>query len=195
MPGSNGGVRATRWAIGLAAGGVLLGHGITYTIVHPDVHARAGVLASTGHAYLHLLEGPGLMLAISSVLGAVLLGLGRLGTRLDRGTLFRSLATIQVAAFAAMEVGERVGSGAGFAPDDAFLFGLGLTVQLALAWLGARLLTALRQGGERIARTLAVVRGALPRPSFSLGVPPALVPALAPVAGPRPGRGPPLRRR
>jgi len=197
MRGNNGRAgQAARWATGLAAGSVLLGHGITYAIVHPDAHDRAGVLAATGHAYLHLLEGPGIVLAIVSALAAALIGLGRLGASPDPSSLFRHLAAAQLSAFVAMEILERVASGAAqFRPSDAMLIVLGVVIQLALARLGAWLLAALNHGGRRLAAAIPRLRLPLPRPAFRIGEMPVLAPARAPVAGPPPGRGPPLRRR
>jgi hypothetical protein len=198
MPSSNGAPhgRAARWAIGLAAGAVLAGHGLTYAIVHPDGHERAGLLASTGHAYLHLLDGPGLVLALASALAAVLVGLGRLGHAPDRVTLFRRLAVFQVVAFVGMEIAERIASGAPLGTaGDAVLLAVGIAVQLALAGAGAWLLGVLHRGGERLARSLAAVRLGFPRPALAIGLPPSTVPAGRPAFGPAPGRGPPPRRR
>lgn len=198
MSGSNaaGHGPGPRWAIGFAAGGVLAGHGLTYALVHPDGHERAGVLATTGHAYLHLLEGPGVVLALASVLAAALLGLGRLGHAPDRRSLFRWLATVQVGGFVAMEIAERVGSGAPSATvGDAALLLVGVGVQLGLARIGAAVLDVVRRGGERIGATLARLAPALPRPAFALAAPLAAAPAPGPARGPSRVRGPPLARR
>jgi len=196
MPSSNAGRRSAGWVVGLAAGAVLLGHGITYAIVHPDAHDRAGFLAATGHAYLHLLDGPGIVLAVVSALAAALIGFGRLGAAPDRGALFRGLAAVQLGAFVGMELVERLASATGLhLPSDAVLLLIGICVQLALARLGAWLLTSLHRGAERLAGELARGRVAFPRASLRVDPLPALVPVTSSAAGPRAARGPPSRRR
>ena len=198
MRGNGGGpaVRRAPWALGLAAGGVLAGHGVTYAIVHPDAHERAGVLAATGHAYLHLVEGPGLIVTVASAFSAVLVGFGRLGPSRDRGSTFRRFAAIQIGAFAAIELGERVGSGAGIGGQaDLRLLATGLSVQLVLAWAGAWLLDLLHRAGARLVD--AHGSGSVPVPRTLL--PHARIPeaSLVPLATlPRPnGRAPPPPRR
>jgi hypothetical protein len=188
------GARVAGWAIGLGAAAVLVGHGITYALVHPDGHERAGILASTGHAYLHLLDGPGLVLAIASVFAAASVGFGRHGDAPDRGTLFRRLATFQLAAFVAMEVAERVGSGSyGAGTGDLTVLVVGVAVQLVLALAGASLLRALHRGGERLSTALGRARRVFP--PVIVGAAPE-VSRLVPVgvAAPRPARGPPAGR-
>jgi hypothetical protein len=187
--------RVARWAIGLGAAAVLLGHGVTYALVHPDGHERAGVLASTGHAYLHLLDGPGLLLAMASLLAAASMGFGRLGRAPDRGTLFRRLATFQLAAFAAMEVAERVGSGAfDGGAGDLTLMAVGSAVQLALAGAGAWLLRAVHRGGERLSEVVGSARLPVPLRVVAGATLPDVAGVSATSLAPRPGRGPPLRR-
>jgi hypothetical protein len=199
MPSSNVGTpaHAARWTIGLAAGALLLGHGLTYAVVQPDAHARAGLLASTGHAYIHLLEGPALALALGSVLAAAALGLRRIDPAPRRASLFRRLATIQIAAFATMEIAERIASGSiGRARlADAAVVGLGIVVQIVLALIGAWFLDAVRRGGRRLVETLGTADAGLRR--LTLVVAPVgarPVTSLAAIALP-PGRGPPRRRR
>jgi len=189
--------RTARWAIGLAAGAVLLGHGVTYALVHPDGHERAGVLAATGHAYLHLLEGPGLVLAIMSVLAAAAVGFGRVGDAPDRTTLFRRLAGLQLAAFATMEIAERVASGSllGAGVRDVLVVVVGLGIQLALARAGAWLLDAVRRTGELLAEVLAHRSAAPSRAAVTIALPTEPARASLAVLSPPPGRGPPSRRR
>lgn len=190
-------VRDARWAIGLAAAAVLLGHGITYALVHPDGHERAGVLAATGHAYLHLLEGPGLVLAIVSVMAAAAVGLGRIGDAPDRATLFRRLAGLQLGAFAAMEIAERIASGSLFGAglSDALVVVVGLAIQLALARAGAWLLDVVRRAGERLVDSLARATPPPQRAAIAIALPAARRFVPLAVLAPPPGRGPPLLRR
>ena len=188
--------RVARWAIGLGAAAVLLGHGITYGLVHPDGHERAGVLASTGHAYLHLLDGHGLVLAVASLLAAAAVGFGRLGGAPNGGTLFRRLATFQLVAFTAMEVTERVGSGAVDAgTGDLELVAVGSAVQLALAGAGAWLLRAVHRGGERLAEaTVSSARLPVAPPVVAGATLLDETVVATTVFAPRPGRGPPVAR-
>ena len=73
--------RRTGAILGVAAGGLLLGHWLTYLVEVPDAHARAGVLAASGHGYL------GVAAQISAIVAAACVAmvfLGRL-TRRDPG--------------------------------------------------------------------------------------------------------------
>jgi len=184
--------RAARWATGLAAGAVLAGHGLTYLIVQPDPHERAGLLATTGHAYLHLLEVPGLVAVVASTVAAALIGLGRLGEMPGSGAVFRRLATVQLAAFLAMEISERSASGAPIAtPRDLTLLTVGSGIQLVLAHVGAHLFTVVGRSGQRL-KALVISRSSdPPRPSLPRRMPVAAVPSSAAMFGVARGRGPP----
>jgi hypothetical protein len=126
-------------ALGVAAGGVLLGHWITYRIVLPGEYARDSLLAHTGHAYLGVANDLGLVLALTA-LSAVFL------SRLTRSDAVPAstarwcarLAAFQVGAFAAMELVERLASDA---PLAGLLHGgllpLGLAIQVGVALVGA----------------------------------------------------------
>ncbi len=124
---------------GIAAGGVLLGHWVTYQLVSPEPHARAALLATTGHGYLAIANDTGMMIAVGT-LAAVALGriMRPSEAPADLWTLFMRLAWIQVGAFAAMELLEHLASGA---PLGELLRGgpmpLGAAIQLGVAALGA----------------------------------------------------------
>ena len=182
------------WAIATALGGVLIGHGLAYAVAQPDAHARAGLLAQTGHAYLHLLEGPAAFLAVATV-GALFLS--RLTRRdgdpsLARGVTFSHLAGLQMAAFVGMETAERLVAGV---PLVELLHGgllaIGVVTQLlvaaAIAWILHRVPTI-------AARTAAALRSAsmnAPRPALAVVAPPAGLPHRAPDRSIDPIRGPP----
>jgi hypothetical protein len=132
--------RANRGAaLGVAAGGVLLGHWLTYQAVAPQTLARQELLARTGHAYLGLANDIGLAIALA---GLAAVFLSRL-TRRDSppASTMRwcaRLAAFQVGAFATMEFVERLGAGAplgGVLHDG--LLPLGLMIQVGVALAGA----------------------------------------------------------
>jgi hypothetical protein len=116
--------------VGVAWGGVVLGHLLTYFLVYPSSPARAGHLADTGHGSFEL--------AILSLVAAVPLALGlmtrrALGSRWTfstKGTLI-SLAGIQLAAFALLEYAERHFSLTAALSDPAVQLGLAVQVLIA----------------------------------------------------------------
>jgi hypothetical protein len=126
-------------ALGVAAGGVLLGHWLTYQVVAPHALARQALLARTGHAYLGLANDIGLAVALA---GLAAVFLSRL-TRRDSAPASTirwcaRLAAFQVGAFASMELVERLGGGAplrGVLHDG--LLPLGLMIQVGVALAGA----------------------------------------------------------
>jgi len=131
---------------GTAVAGVVMGHWLAYVLAVSDPHVRAEVLAASGHSYW--------VLAIKV---AVVLGLTALGTVLFRHLGARTrggeppeepfswiaarLSTLQVVAFTAMEVTERLVVGAPVAHMfHHHLFIMGLAIQLLVACAGALLL-------------------------------------------------------
>jgi hypothetical protein len=182
------------WAIATALGGVLLGHGLAYAVAQPDAHARAGLLAQTGHAYLHLLEGPAAFLAAATVAALFLSRLTRLdqGSRLARGVTFWHLAGLQVTVFVGMEVAERLVAGV---PLTELLHGgllaIGVVTQLLVA---AAIVWIMRRVPTIAARTAAALRSAAwsaPRPALVVVAPPAGLPHRSPERSVEPIRGPP----
>ena len=181
-------------ALGVAAGGVLLGHWITYLVASPHPEARNLLLARTGHAYLGVADHLALAVTLAA-LAAVFLGrLTRNNDDPSGAGLVVRLASFQVGAFVAIEVVERVASGV---PPWELLHGLllptGIAVQIALAGIAA---LAIRWLLRAAARTEALLGGvpALPRTArAALAGIRDLHPA--PVAVEATGcRGPPIRR-
>jgi hypothetical protein len=199
MASENAAARSMRhalppWAIATAVGGVLLGHGLAYTVVQPDAHARAGLLAQTGHAYLHLIEGPGLVLAVATVAA---LFLSRLTRRdgdapLPRGVTLAYLGGLQVAAFVGMEVAERLAAGV---PLTELLHGgllaIGVVTQLLVAAAIAWILHRVPAIAARTAAALSSAPMPPARPAFAVIAPPAGLPHRAQVRSVEPIRGPP----
>ena len=181
--------------LGVAAGGVLLGHWITYRLTSPHAHAREVLLAHTGHAYLGFVNDLGIALTLAAVAAVVL---GHLTDR-DQppagvGRWFLRLACFQVTAFLAMEVVERVSSGAPLA--DLMHHGLlltGIAVQVAVALAGALAVRWLLRAAGRLQEILAQPA---PIPAFAVVarlVATASTPAARPALATAGIRGPPPR--
>jgi hypothetical protein len=154
--------------VGVAVGGVVLAHWLAYVLAIPGAHARAQVLAASGHSYW-----------VMAIKFAVVLGLAGLGAlflrHLDRpprtwesgqeafSAIAARLSLLQVMAFIAMEVTERLVVGAPVAHlFHHRLFLMGLALQLIVASGGALLLLWFSRTAERVAEALG--RPLLPRP-------------------------------
>jgi hypothetical protein len=152
-PGTNSSAQRSA-AFGVAAGGVLLGHWVTYTLTGLSGHGASGSMAHTGHGYLSLANDFALTLALA---GVALVFLGRL-TRVDddapgwRVTALR-LAVFQIAAFGSMETLERLTAGAAM-HDLLGLIPLGVVVQGALAVIGALLIAWLLRAAASVEAAL-----------------------------------------
>ena len=182
-------------ALGVAAGGVLLGHWAAYALASPNTGARRVLLARTGHAYLGLADQVALALTIVAFAAIFLRRLTRPGGDLIRTpALFMRLASFQVAAFLAMEVAERLSAGAPVAELlHGPLLGIGFVAQVAFAALGALAIRWLLKAADLAAATLST---SLPLPRLDF----TRVRLAAPVAHSRVavatvrGRGPPYLR-
>jgi hypothetical protein len=170
-------------AAGLSAGGLVVGHALGYLLAEPDPALRDAHLAATGHGGFGLLAGCGLLAAVLAAAWSA--------ARASAGTPARlpgtpALATVQVAAFAAIEVVERGFSPSAAASDRAVWIGLALQVLVALA------VSAFLRRAVRTARSLA--RGALPLRPPRAGALPARPLPTPPLRRPRPAvrlRAPP----
>jgi hypothetical protein len=161
----------------------------------PDARARTATLAATGHGYLSLAGEIVTLIAavaVASVFVGALLDAGS-GPRPGRALALR-LSVLQVAAFCAMEVLERVAAGS---PVGDLVRGgilpIGVVANVAVALVGATVLRWLLRAADRVAEAIGArpATPALPRPALLLPVPdvrqhPSLL-ALAAV----PARGPP----
>ncbi len=175
--------------LGFGLGGVLVGHALTYLVLVPDAHARTAELAATGHTYLGGANALGLVAAIAALSALFFWGLAGADDRAPR--VYERLAAFQLTAFAAMEILERLGSGAGLRHLVPTL-AVGLPVQILVAAFVALLV-------RLVARTAAAVadRVADGAPVWSFGAitliaRPGTAPSLAPAGGPPPGRAPPI---
>jgi hypothetical protein len=181
---------------GVAFAGVVAGHTLTYFAAIPGGSDRAAFLAATGHSYWRNALVVALLL---EVLGAGVVAIrgfraglrGSLPIQHGTGQLAARLALIQVGAFSALEVGERLVSGVGVSGMFAHhLFALGIVIQVLVAVAGALLLRWLAAAAGAIG---ACLRGeAVPRACGALGWPGGLAsPALHVACRATRGRAPP----
>jgi hypothetical protein len=145
---------------GMAAAGVVLGHWLTYFIAIPKPFVRTDVLARSGHGYWLFAVQLAVVLGVVAVGALVLSQVRSLAEGLppehDRfaRSAFR-LAALQVAAFTAMEVVERLLAGASVAGMfQHHLFVFGLTIQLFVAVAGALILRWFGRTAVRIVQGL-----------------------------------------
>ena len=184
------------WA-GTAFAGAVVGHVLTYMVAFVTPHSRQAALDETGHSYWNLAVAAAI--AVGAWSAAVLVV--RHFRRCDREELpnegvFRSvlrLATLQVALFAFLEVGERLASGAplrGLLGHD--LLPLGLVFQVLVALGLALILRAMVTVVEVIARTL--LEPPRPRPLRVWALPsPVVQPSPFLLSGGWGSRGPPSK--
>lgn len=164
--------------LGVAVGGVLAGHWLTYLAVSPTSHARTALLHDTGHAYLGLANDVGL-LVVMAAFAAIFLG--RLTARgFDSGAgITRRIVGFQVGAFLAMEVLERITAGASLAAlAHHLLLPVGIAVQIGVALLASAVIRWLLRLADRVASAMAAGAASPPRPVTAFALPTgALVPA------------------
>jgi hypothetical protein len=140
---------------GTALAGLLGGHVATYLLVEPAHHARDALLHRTGHGYLSAAMAVGLALGLIALLSAVAAGYRRgrpvAGDHVVTVPSWRTLFALQGLSFVAIEVVERLVSGAGPSHLGVILL-LGLAVQGLAAAIGVLLLRLMAQVGEVIRR-------------------------------------------
>lgn len=130
-------------ALGLAAGGVLVGHWLTYLVVQPGAINRAALLSATGHGYLIPAAE---ICSLSALAAAAVAFVSRLvqggGERRTLLAVTTRLWALQSLAFLVVEIGERtaIGSAAGLVPALAVGAAAQLLVAAICAWLVDKLL-------------------------------------------------------
>ena len=167
-----------RILLGVAMAGVVVGHSLAYFLALPDASARAELLARTGHSYW---TGAVLLaLAVSAVAFARHIRdhvRDHIRLPLAAGAIGQSyllvaawLVVMQVSAYAAIEVTERLASG--YPIQQMFHSALpliGVGVQVLVACASTLLLRLLARAAETLAGTLA--RSVAPSPSPRLWAP------------------------
>jgi hypothetical protein len=183
--------RRTAAIVGVAGAGLALGHWLAYSLGTPRAELDE-LLHATGHGYLAWATQVALL---AGVLGLAVLFLARLSRREARGSFARDAAMLTVAqslAFVAMEVGERLASGATL-HDLAHgpLLAIGLGVQLGVALVGAGLLRLTDHAAEAAGSLGSIEAPRAPAVIGTLAIATA-APAQPPGTRPVSGRAPPL---
>jgi len=151
-------------ASGLSAAGLLAGHWLAYAVAHPGAPAGHEALAPA-HGWLAAAQEVVPLLAVIAAATIALervAGWDRTGP-MDRGALKRRLATLQVGAFVALEVAERL-AGGGWS-DLPAVAAVGVVAQLLTAWLVAVGLVGLSALGATIGSVLARAARAVAPPT------------------------------
>jgi hypothetical protein len=164
-------VRRRPAVLGVAVGGVLAGHWLTYLVVSPASSARVSLLHDTGHAYLGLANDVGL-LGVLAAFAAIFLG--RLtGKGLNTGAAFsRRIVGLQVGAFLAIEVLERVTAGVPLTSlTHHLLLPVGITVQVGVGLLASEVIRWLLRLADRVASAVALGAAAPARPVPVFAIP------------------------
>ncbi|HJR98851.1 MAG TPA: hypothetical protein VJ979_13210 [Actinomycetota bacterium] len=142
-------------ALGVAGAGLLLGHWLAYALATPAA-TRDRVLDATGHGYLPYATQVAML---AGALGLAGVFWSRLTRRAGGGSFTRDACgflMVQTGAYVAIEVGERLLSGAPL--DDLAhgpLLAIGLGVQAVVAIAGAGLVRI----SERVAETVEALEG------------------------------------
>jgi len=185
------------WIAALALSGVAAGHAVAYYLVAPGAGQRNALLAQTGHSYWNVAVTAAIL---SELVGVFALAVahfraghaGAARLRLGFPSLAGRLAAMQVAAFSALEVAERVRTGVPL--GEMFhnqLFPIGVGIQLLVAAAGALLLLWLATAAESIG-SLFRRRPAAQQAASGLRLPLALdVPARSVHCEALRGRAPP----
>ena len=173
--------------LGLALGGVLLGHTVAYRLLIPDAHTRALELAASGHGYLSGANVVGLVAAVVALAALFLGGVLRTNDAAPQRLALR-LVGFQMTAFLAMELLERIASGGGTQHLLTVLL-TGLPVQALIAVLVAFMARLLLRVASAIAERLTRPPAWADTVAVSVGAP--AEPRRPDRTGSPPGRAPP----
>jgi hypothetical protein len=160
----DGSVRRRQAVYGAAVGGVLLGHWLTYLTESPG--GTDALLRQTGHAYLTPASEAGVVVALVA-LAVVFLG-GLTGDAHESppfGRLAARLVAFQLFGFVAMEVLERITSGAPLS-GIVDLLAVGVAIQILVAMLVALLVGSLVRVADRTAARLCKANAGPLRPTI-----------------------------
>ncbi|MEO8422963.1 MAG: hypothetical protein ABI595_03515 [Actinomycetota bacterium] len=157
--------------LGVAVGGVLVGHWLTYLAVAPIAGSRAAILHQTGHAYLGMANDVALVAALAAM---ATMFIGQLTTPMPAGQLHGITARVvrfQVSAFVLLEVLERVTAGSPLAAlMHTGILPVGIATQAVIGILAAFSIRWLLRTADRVAaafgRTAVAPRRDVPQPLF-----------------------------
>jgi hypothetical protein len=157
--------------LGVAVGGVLAGHWLTYLIVSPSSAARAALLHDTGHAYLGLANDLGLMVVLAAL--AVIFLRHLTAGRPDTGaSIARRIVGFQIGAYVAMEMVERIMTGSPVtALAHHLLLPVGIAVQVGVGLLACVLVGWLLRLADRVASAMVMGAATPPRPAKAFPLP------------------------
>jgi hypothetical protein len=149
---------------GVAVGGVLAGHWLTYLVAAPAAGARASLLHDTGHAYLGLANDLALVVALAAL---ATMFIGQLAAPAPGGQLRGISARVvrfQVCAFVLLEVLERVTAGSPLSElIHTGILPIGIAVQVAIGVLAGSAIRWLLRTADRVAAALGRAANPFPR--------------------------------
>jgi hypothetical protein len=183
--------RPTRTLIAWSTIGLIVGHQAAYLAYYRDPAIVSEVLRASDHGWLWLAP----IILFAAALTALVVGFAGSDPVRSYPHRFASLALIQVGAFAAVEVAERLAGSADLfdlvSRVDVGILVLGSLIQVAVALV----LAAASRIVERVAATLGRARIAAPRrrPTRFLRPSRSVPPALPTPARPFAPRAPPIR--
>lgn len=174
----------------MAAFGTIFGHVLGYMMITSDSHARAELLAATGHGHWNLWVAIGIGALVMGVSGYLRRHIQRGDRAVTRWSVMMSLVAFQVPTFLLLETLERAVAGGAHA-DDVRIIGIGLLAQVLVAALTAICLRLLARVIEYLVRRSTPLA---PRvPAIALAVDDAWHITRRFVDGGRTSRGPPPR--
>ena len=142
--------------LGVAVGGVLTGHWLTYQVVSSNGHSRTTLLRVTGHAYLGFANDLALILALSAF-AAMFVGQLSAANGVARAVgITRRVVAFQVSAFVLMEVLERVTAGAPLGElVRSGVLPIGIATQAVVALVAAASIRWMLRVADRVAAVLS----------------------------------------
>ena len=160
---------------GLAAGGVVLTHWLSYFLAAPDSHQREALLSETGHRLWPYIAALALGTLVAALGGFVARPAALEARSRALGATTLRLAALQVPAWVLLEVAERTAAsgGLGGVLHEAPVLLIGVGVQLVVATLGALLLRGL-------SRAVDVLRELRHRPAWTTAYRPPRPPLALP---------------
>jgi hypothetical protein len=159
--------------LGVATGGVLAGHWLTYLTISPPSHARETLLQDTGHAYLGVANDIGLLVVLAAF-AAIFLERMTAADPNTRPTIRRRIVGFQVGAFLIMEVLERITAGVPLTElANHLILPTGIAFQIGVGLLASAVIRWLLRLADRVASTIATGAAAPGRPAPAFALPPS----------------------
>ena len=142
--------------LGIAVGGVLVGHWLTYEAVAPLASQRVAILHQTGHGYLGMANDLALVAALAAI---ATMFIGQLTDPMPAGShggLTARVVRFQICAFVLLEVLERLTAGSPLADlIHTGILPIGIMAQAAIGYLAAQAIRWLLRAADRVAAALA----------------------------------------